>query len=183
AAKYDRGAPAISPVLDEDQGRLYLHPYRNEFSGSVRYVVSPQDIPTLEDVRAGTVSAAERILVHTFSDTGQEQRVYVAVLPFRRADGTGAEGSMVVLAYTYRPGNDVPVVTWFPITPSQADREAVRLVVNDDGDQVALFYRTYQKGTTPPSFTRVPASGWATVPLVRAVAVSTHAEGVLHPIP
>src|SRR5690606_20650576 len=63
---YDRGAPAISPVLDEDQGRLYLHPYRNEFSGSVRYVVSPLDIPTLEEVRAGTVSAAERILVHTF---------------------------------------------------------------------------------------------------------------------
>src|SRR5690606_19837410 len=84
AATYDRGAPAISPVLDEDHGRLYLHPYRNEFSGSIRYVVSPLDIPTLEEVRAGTVSAADRILVHTFSDTGQEQRVYVAVLPFRK---------------------------------------------------------------------------------------------------
>src|SRR5690606_38197070 len=67
------GAPAISPVLDEDQGRLYLHPYKNEFCGSVRYVVSPHDIPTLEDVRAGTVSAAERILVHTFVDDGNVQ--------------------------------------------------------------------------------------------------------------
>src|SRR5690606_20088136 len=50
AATYDRGAPAISPVLDEDHGRLYLHPYRNEFSGSIRYVVSPLAIPTLEQV-------------------------------------------------------------------------------------------------------------------------------------
>src|SRR5690606_34999927 len=169
AAKYDRGAPAISPVLDEDQGRLYLHPYRNEFSGSVRYVVSPQDIPTLEDVRAGTVSAAERILVHTFSDTGQEQRVYVAVLPFGSADGTGAEGSMVVLAYTYRPGNDVPVVTWFPITPSSPDKEAVRLVVNDDGEQFVLFFRTYQKWTTQPALTLVPAFGCERVQPVLAV--------------
>src|SRR5690606_8750649 len=96
AATYDRGAPAISPVLDGDNGRLYLHPYRNEFCSSVRYVVSPLDIPTLEEVREGTVSSADRILVHTFVDNGQEQRVYVAVLPFRSADGTGAEGSMVV---------------------------------------------------------------------------------------
>src|SRR5690606_30305630 len=80
-------------------------------------------------------------------------------------------------AYTYRPGNDVPVVTWFPITPSAPDKEAVRLVVNDDGDQVALFYRTYQKGTTPPAFTRVPASGWANDPLVHDVEVTTPAAG------
>src|SRR5690606_9668815 len=42
---------------------------------------------------------------------------------------------------------------------------------------VALYYRTYAKGSPAPAFTRVPAYGFASDPLVYDVEVTTPAEG------
>src|SRR5690606_14419731 len=170
-------APAVTPTLDEDDGVLYLHPNRNEHCGSVRWAVSTSGPATIEQVRAGPLSTAHRIQVHVFGGAADE-RVWVGVLPLRHPDGTGGEGALVTLPYTHRIGAAIaPALTWFPIAPSAPDKDAVRIVANDDGDQVALYYRTYSKGSTPPAFTRVPASGFLPDPITLDVEVATPAKG------
>src|SRR5690606_20110493 len=170
-------APAVTPTLNEDDGVLYLHPNRNEHCGSVRWAVSTSGPPTIEQVRAGPLSTADRIQVHVFGGAADE-RVWVGVLPLRHPDGTGGEGALVTLPYTHRIGAAIaPTLTWLPITPSAPDKDAVRIVANDDGDQIALYYRTYSKGSTPPAFTRVPASGFLPDPITLDVEVATPAKG------
>lgn len=169
--------PSVTPTLDEDDGELYLHPHRNEHCEAVRWVVDTEDEPTLAEVRAGQLSTLERIHVHTFAGLPVE-RVWVGILPYQREDGSGDEGGLVVLPYTARAFVSIgPTVTWFRIQATSPAAEAVRLVANDDGDDVALFYRTYPAGSPPPSFTRWPAVGFLPDPVTRDVQVTTPAEG------
>lgn len=171
--------PDTAPILDEDAGTLFLYPNRNLLADSVKWVKRTDREPTLAEIQAGTVSTEETINVHTFDPAGGEQQVWVGLIPYTNADGTGTAGSRRVRQWTFTAGEDQPGIAWMPVQGDNPDREAIQITVTDDGDQVALFHRQYEEGAaTKPAYTRTPASpGWSTDPLIHVEQVTVPLEG------
>lgn len=142
-----------NPILDEDDGDLYLYPNRGPWSLAVYWKVyeDGDGDPDEADVLAtGTLSTADEILVHTFTLDGEV--VQVGVVATQGDDGSGAHGPLEVRRYTYHAANDRPYVTWHSFTPDVSGYEGVRLIARDDSATCRLFTRQYTQGETPPSW-------------------------------
>lgn len=162
----------VNPILDQDALDVYLFPNRTPSAASIKYATSTSGPVTLAATRAGTSTTSSQILIGTFVNPGDT--IWVGVLPY---DTLGGEGVFWQGSITYIAGRDDPIVTWLPAVPSVDTDEAIRLIVVDNGDQVALYFRNYDAGTTPPAYSRDPASGYVSDPLIHTVQVTKPAEG------
>lgn len=80
------------------------------------------------------------------------------------------------MAWRGRGGVDpVPAglrVDWAPITSDEPGKAGIRLVASHADKPVALQYRTYAAGATPPAYTREPAQGYGDAPVHADVVVT-----------
>jgi hypothetical protein len=177
--------PSVVPLLDQDGAEIWLIPNKNSQAKAVRWaravgtVQAPPTSPSLAVVQAGAVTTAEAILVYPLQGDppfADEMRIVVGVLPYTNEDGTGTEGALRHRQHTYRTADQAPMLSWYPL-PAGAGKHRVRLILVDDGDQVALFHRHHLEGATPPTFTRSPGSGFASDPLSVDVEMDVPEEG------
>ncbi|MGE4191687.1 MAG: hypothetical protein AB7G12_17515, partial [Thermoanaerobaculia bacterium] len=178
--------PRVFPELDEDGDELYLVWQPNIGAQRIQWLTDLVDEPTLVEVQASSnFDSTGKVLVHTFDPNGPAtQQAFIGFIPQSAADGGGTRdaGALVVLPYTYRPGNDRPRITHTALGEGDPGVERVVLNVSDDGDQVALYYRTYVKGATPPAYTRTPSSGYVSDPLSQVVSFTKPAEGAANQV-
>lgn len=173
----DTAGPNVMPILDRDGLKLFLHPNRNSLAQSIRYVVSKTGAPTEGQVESGTVSTDDSIEVYEWDPEDGEETVWVGVIPYTEDDGTGTQGPLRVRQRTFTSVTEGPIITWWPVKASSADKSAVQLVISNSAAQFAIFYRTYAEGATPPAFTRVPGSGFLPGPVIHTVEVDVPDEG------
>jgi len=162
------------PVLDEDDGKLYLYPYRGAWAQSVHWLVKTNGVDpadAAEVIADGSVSTADEIEVHTFTTDGES--VIVGVVPAQEADGSGETGDLRILRYTYHDANNRPIVTWDSFLPDTEGFEGVRLIARDDSATCRIYYRTYTAGSTPGAYTD---TGLLSDPVVVDIEVSRPTE-------
>lgn len=173
--------PRIFPELDEDGDDLYLVWEPNSGAERVQWLVDNVDDPTLPEVQASAnFDATGKVLVYTFDPNGPKtQQVFLGYIPQSQADGGSVRdsGPLVVIPFTYRRGNDRPRIVHSEEDPGSGGVERVRITALDDGDQVALYVRDYDKGGSVPAYTRIPAVGYLSDPLTHVVEFSKPAEG------
>ncbi len=170
---------SVDPILDADGGLLYLIPNRSKLARSIRFGVLTSTFPTLDAVRASSFSSDAVIHIHTYSALGET--AYVGVIPMTGPSGDGEEGEPWFGLLTFS-NSDEPVVSVYPIEPSVDTKEAVRLIVTDNGDQVFFNHRVYDAGAGPPGYTRTPGSGYVSDPQVIEIEVDKPAEGAVHKV-
>ena len=173
--------PRVFARLDEDDGDLYLvwDPANPYSVNRLQHLLDEVDSPLEAEVEASEdFDATGHVLVHQFDPNGPKtQIVYLGYIP-QSADSGGRDvGPMRVIPYTYRVGNDRPTVDVEYQGRGAGGLELWRAVVLDDGDDVALFLRTYDKETTPPAYTRFPESGYGSDPLVHPFSFAHPEDG------
>ena len=163
-----------NPVLDEDDGVLNLYPNRGTHAAAVWYKVYTSGTPTKSDVvNTGTLTTDDPVTsIHTF--TVDEERVQVGVVASENAGGTGIQGELKIVSYTYHNANNNPRITWLPYVPSTISNEGVRITAVDDSGTCRIFHRNYVDGAGPPGYTD---TGLLSDPVVVSVSVARPAEG------
>lgn len=165
------------PVLDEDTGDLYLYPNRTANTQSIKYLVKTDGtIPTKSEVdTSGTLSTADEIQIHTF--TQDKETAIVGVVGYDNNDGTGTSSNVIIRRWTYNAADDRPVTSIDRLPDTSGGQTQIVITGRDDSNAVALYYRTYDEGTSAPSYTRDPASGTTTDPHVVEIGFDVPPEG------
>jgi hypothetical protein len=166
------------PYVDIDGDELWLFPNLNTGVTSFRYRVDTDDSTYGEVDTTGTLSVAEKVLVHTF--TAPAERVVVGFVAYAEVDGTGADTGVINMPATYAGTSGtgpLPEVFGYPVNSAVTGNEAYQLVATSPTATVALSHRTYTKGGSPPAYTRQPTSGFGADPQLYRYDVAKPAEG------
>lgn len=143
----------FNPVLDQDDQDLVLAVgLVTPGLESYKFIVTTNGIPpVLEDLDAEPLYTSDPQVVHVIDGTEESPTIYVGVVGYENADGTGFRTEFVVLQWVIADDNSIkvevyPTDSW---GTNAIDKEAYKLVATGPQDNIALFYRIYRKGNAP----------------------------------
>lgn len=168
--------PRVIATLDLDGSDLYLTWQSLGAVTQVRWAADGATAPDLAAVQASSdVDTTGRVLVYSFDASDvTPQTAYVGFLG--ESASALALTSLLSRSFPFQAVN-LPRVKLVYLGRTTDGDEKWLAVATVAGNNVALYLRTYDKGSTPPSYNRHPSSGYSSDPYAYPFTFAHPADG------